>query len=140
MPPITESHVTDSIADALQYVACYHPVDFIAAMGEAFRREENPGARNAIGQILTNSRMCALGRRPICQDTGAANVFVKVGVQAVTDWTRPLQEIVDDAVQMMSRLVDDVMGDATESISPPTLPILAVDEVEALLDRAERVS
>ena len=99
MPPITESHVTDSIADALQYVACYHPVDFIAAMGEAFRREENPGARNAIGQILTNSRMCALGRRPICQDTGAANVFVKVGVQAVTDWTRPLQDIVDDAVR-----------------------------------------
>lgn len=99
MPPVTEAHLTDSIADALQFVACYHPTDFIAAMGEAYRREASPGARNAIGQILTNSRMCALGRRPICQDTGVANIFVRVGVQAVTDWRRPLQDIVDDAVR-----------------------------------------
>ncbi|MCF7700834.1 fumarate hydratase [Loktanella sp. M215] len=99
MPPITEAHLTDSIADALQFVACYHPVDFITAMGEAYRREESPGAKNAIGQILTNSRMCALWQRPICQDTGTANVFITVGVQAVTDWQRPLQDIVDDAVR-----------------------------------------
>ena len=96
---ITEAHVTDSIADALQFIACYHPTDFIEAMADAYAREEAPGARNAIGQILTNSRMCALGRRPICQDTGTANVFVRVGVEAVTDWRRPLQEIVDDAVR-----------------------------------------
>ncbi|SEO06279.1 fumarate hydratase [Palleronia pelagia] len=99
MPPITEAHVTDSIADALQYVACYHPVDFIEAMSDAYAREESAGARNAIGQILTNSRMCALGRRPICQDTGSANIFVEVGVEAVTSWKRPLQDIVDDAVR-----------------------------------------
>ena len=99
MPPITEAHVTDSIADALQFVACYHPTDFITAMADAYTREEAPGAKNAIAQILTNSRMCALGKRPICQDTGVANVFVKLGVQAVTDWKRPLQDIVDDAVR-----------------------------------------
>jgi fumarate hydratase class I len=99
MPPITEAHVTDSIADALQFVACYHPVDFIEAMTDAYNREQAQGARNAIGQILINSRMCALGKRPICQDTGTANVFLRIGVQAVTDWTRPLQDIVDDAVR-----------------------------------------
>ncbi|KQI68781.1 fumarate hydratase [Loktanella sp. 3ANDIMAR09] len=99
MPPITEAHVIDSIADALQFVACYHPTDFITAMADAYEREEAPGARNAIAQILTNSRMCALGKRPICQDTGVANVFVKLGVQAATDWKRPLQDIVDDAVR-----------------------------------------
>ncbi|SMX40914.1 fumarate hydratase [Maliponia aquimaris] len=99
MPAITEAHVTDSIADALQYVACYHPADFIAAMGEAYQREENPGARNAIGQILANSRMCALRHRPICQDTGIANVFLEIGVEARLDWKRPLQDIVDDAVR-----------------------------------------
>ena len=96
---ITEAHVTDSLADALKFIACYHPTDFIEAMADAYAREEAPGARNAIGQILTNSRMCAMGRRPICQDTGTANVFVKVGVEARTDWTRSLQEIVDEAVR-----------------------------------------
>ncbi|SEM34957.1 fumarase, class I, homodimeric [Roseovarius azorensis] len=99
MTVITEDHVIESIADALQFVACYHPPDFISAMAEAYHREESPGARNAIGQILINSRMCALGHRPICQDTGTANVFVSVGVEAKLDWRRPLQEIVDDAVR-----------------------------------------
>ncbi|MCA8881645.1 MAG: fumarate hydratase [Rhodobacteraceae bacterium] len=104
MPRITEDHVIDSIADALQFVACYHPVDFIRAMADAYEREESPGARNAIGQILTNSRMCALGHRPICQDTGVANVFFEIGVEADLAWTRPLQEIVDEAVRRAYRL------------------------------------
>lgn len=97
--PITESHVIDSIAEALQFVAVYHPADFIAAMARAHAREESPAARDAIAQILVNSRMCALGQRPICQDTGVANVFVDIGVQARLDWQRPLQDIVDDAVR-----------------------------------------
>ncbi|TBN38337.1 fumarate hydratase [Paracoccus subflavus] len=99
MKPITESHVIDSIAEALQFIACYHPPDFVAAMAAAHAREESPAARDAIAQILVNSRMCALGQRPICQDTGVANVFVDIGVQARLDWQRPLQEIVDDAVR-----------------------------------------
>ncbi|MCE0506567.1 fumarate hydratase [Roseivivax sp. GX 12232] len=94
--PITEEHVAQSVAEALQYISYYHPPDFIAAMSEAYAREENPGAKQAIGQILTNSRMCALGHRPICQDTGSVNVFVDIGVEAELAWTRPLQEIVDE--------------------------------------------
>ncbi|MCB1469239.1 MAG: fumarate hydratase [Rhizobiaceae bacterium] len=104
MPEISEDHLVDSIADALQFVACYHPPDFIRAMAQAYAREENAGAKNAIAQILANSRMCALGRRPICQDTGVANVFVRIGVEARLGWKRPLQAIVDDAVRRAYRL------------------------------------
>ncbi|MAY61677.1 MAG: fumarate hydratase [Rhizobiales bacterium] len=104
MPEITEDHLVDSIAEALQFVACYHPPDFVRAMAHAYDREGNPGAKNAIAQILANSRMCALGHRPICQDTGVANVFVKIGVQARLGWMRPLQEIVDEAVRRAYRL------------------------------------
>lgn len=104
MSPITEDHVTDSIADALQFVACYHPPDFVRAMATAHERERGEGARDAIAQILANSRLCAIGHRPICQDTGVANVFVEVGVEAPIAWRRPLQEIVDDAVRRAYRL------------------------------------
>lgn len=99
MGVITEQHVIDSVAEALQFIACYHPPDFISAMSAAHAREESPAARDAIGQILVNSRMCALGRRPICQDTGVANLIVQIGVQARLEWHRPLQEIVDDGVR-----------------------------------------
>ncbi|MFD0859048.1 FumA C-terminus/TtdB family hydratase beta subunit [Roseovarius aquimarinus] len=97
--PITEADLIASIADALQYISYYHPPDFIAAMADAYAREQSPSAKAAIGQILTNSYMCAMGHRPICQDTGTVNVFVEVGVEAWTDWTRPLQDMVDDAVR-----------------------------------------
>ena len=96
---ITEAHLVDSIADALQYISYYHPPDFITAMADAYNREQSPSAKAAIAQILINSRMCAIGHRPICQDTGVANVFVEVGVEARTDWTRPLQDMIDDAVR-----------------------------------------
>jgi tartrate dehydratase alpha subunit/fumarate hydratase class I-like protein len=102
MPPITEEHVVDSIADALQFIACYHPPDFVAAMREAHKREESPGARNAIAQILVNSRLCALGHRPICQDTGVANITVEIGVEAPIAWKRPLQAIADEATAIPS--------------------------------------
>lgn len=97
--PITEDHMIQSIADALQFVSYYHPPDFIAAMAAAYEREESDQARKAMAQILINARMCALGHRPICQDTGTANVFVQVGVQARLDWQRSLQEIVDEGVR-----------------------------------------
>ncbi|HEY0563217.1 MAG TPA: fumarate hydratase [Methylophilus sp.] len=69
-----------SIADALQYISYYHPEDYIHALGEAYKREESPAAKDAIAQILTNSRMCAEGKRPLCQDTGIVVAFVKVGM------------------------------------------------------------
>lgn len=100
MGEITEDHVIDSVAEALQYVSYFHPPDFSHAM--AHEREESPGARNTIAQILVNSRMPALGRRPICQDTGTANIFVKVGTRAKLAPRRSLQDIVDDAVRRAS--------------------------------------
>lgn len=107
MSRITEAHVITSIADALQYISYYHPPDFIRAMAAAWAQEKSPAARNAMGQILANSRMAALGRRPICQDTGVANITARIGVRAPLEWDRPLQEIVDDAVRIAYRNDDN---------------------------------
>ncbi|NHF74469.1 fumarate hydratase [Paracoccus xiamenensis] len=107
MPAITEDHVTDSVADALQFISYYHPADFIRAMANAWRTEQSAAARDAMAQILVNSRMAALGRRPICQDTGVVNVTARIGVQAQLDWRRPLQDIVDDAVRRAYRNSDN---------------------------------
>lgn len=99
MAAITEDHLIDSIADALQFISFYHPRDFVQAMTRAWETEQSPAAKGAIAQILVNSRMAAMGRRPLCQDTGVANVHIAIGVQARLDWHRPLQEIVDVAVR-----------------------------------------
>src|SRR3954471_4104339 len=80
MTTIKQNDLIQSVADALQYISYYHPVDFIQALGEAYYAEESPAAKDAIAQILTNSRMCAEGHRPICQDTGIVVAFVKVGM------------------------------------------------------------
>jgi len=77
MTVICEEDVIASVADALQYISYYHTPDFIQAMGRAYTCEQSPAARDAIAQILTNSRMCAEGHRPLCQDTGIVVVFVK---------------------------------------------------------------
>ncbi|MEK8049088.1 fumarate hydratase [Ideonella sp. DXS22W] len=77
---IRQQDLIDSIAAALQYISYYHPADYIAHLARAYEREESAAAKDAIAQILTNSRMCAEGRRPICQDTGIVNVFLKVGM------------------------------------------------------------
>ncbi len=101
---IREDDLINSIAEAFQYISYYHPPDFIRAMAAAWEVEENPGAKAAMAQILVNSRMCALGRRPICQDTGTANVAIEIGAEARIDSTRPLQDIVDDAVRKAYKL------------------------------------
>ncbi len=101
---ILEADLITSIAHALQYISYYHSPDFITAMADAHAREESPSAKAAIAQILINSRMCAIGHRPICQDTGTVNVFVEVGVEARTDWTRAIQDMVDDAVRQAWQL------------------------------------
>lgn len=77
---IRRADLVQSVADALQYISYYHPRDFIEQMARAYAAEESPAAKDAIAQILTNSRMCAEGRRPICQDTGIVNVFVRAGM------------------------------------------------------------
>lgn len=107
MAVILEHDLQQSIADALQFISYYHPPDFIRHMAVAYAREGSAAARNAIAQILRNSRMCALGKRPICQDTGVANIFLKVGMGARIDSTRSLQDIVDDAVRDAYRAEDN---------------------------------
>ena len=99
MTTITEDDLVASIAEALQFISSNHPADYIENLVEAWRREESPAARDAIGQILTNSRMALLGRRPICQDTGTAQIFMKVGLGAGIQSQRSLQEIADEAVR-----------------------------------------
>ena len=85
MTTIKQADFIQSIADALQYISYYHPADYIQALGEAYKLEQSPAAKDAIAQILTNSRMCAEGKRPICQDTGIVVAFVKVGMQVKWD-------------------------------------------------------
>jgi len=80
MSTIRQSDLIESVADALQFISYYHPLDYIEALGRAYQAEESPAARDAIAQILTNSRMCAEGRRPICQDTGIVVAFLKIGM------------------------------------------------------------
>jgi fumarate hydratase, class I len=99
MAVIREHDLIQSIADAFQYISYYHPLDYIQALGKAWEHEEGPAARDAIAQILTNSRMCAEGHRPICQDTGIAVVFLKVGMNLQWDATRSVQEMVDEGVR-----------------------------------------
>ena len=99
MVVIKEDDLIESVADALQYISYYHPMDYIRALGEAYEAEQGPAAKDAIAQILTNSRMCAEGHRPICQDTGIVNVFVKWGMNCRLDTTRSLQDVVDEGVR-----------------------------------------
>lgn len=99
MTVIRQDDLIQSVADAFQYISYYHPLDYITALGKAWEREENPAAKDAIAQILTNSRMCAEGHRPICQDTGIAVVFIKIGMNVRWDATLSLQEMIDEGVR-----------------------------------------
>lgn len=99
MRTIKKDDFIDSIADSLQFISYYHPVDFVKAMHAAYLREENKAAKDAIGQILINSRMAAIGHRPICQDTGIVTAFVKIGMQCRLDTDITVQEMVDEGVR-----------------------------------------
>ena len=96
---IREADLIESVTDALQYISYYHPMDYIRALGAAYEAEQGPAAKDAIAQILTNSRMCAEGHRPICQDTGIVNVFVKWGQDCRLDSAKSLQDVVDEGVR-----------------------------------------
>ena len=99
MVTIREADLIDSVADALQYISYYHPMDYIRALGVAYDAEQGPAAKDAIAQILTNSRMCAEGHRPICQDTGIVNVFIAWGQNCRLDSKLSMQEVVDEGVR-----------------------------------------
>jgi fumarate hydratase class I len=99
MVTIREADLVESIADALQYISYFHPMDYIRALAAAWEREENPAAKDAMAQVLANSRMCAEGHRPICQDTGIVNVFLKWGQNCRLESDKSLQDVVDEGVR-----------------------------------------
>ena len=100
MRTIRQDDLIASVADALQYISYYHPVDYIEALGEAYAAEASPAAKDAIAQILTNSRMCAEGHRPLCQDTGIVVAFVRVGMDVRWEGaTMPVTEMVNEGVR-----------------------------------------
>ncbi len=109
MTTIAQNDFIQSIADALQHISYYHPLDYIHALADAYDREQGPAAKDAIAQILTNSRMCAEGHRPICQDTGIVVVFLKVGMDVRWDTTMSIQEMVDEGVRRAYLQPDNVL-------------------------------
>ncbi|MET0517555.1 MAG: fumarate hydratase [Burkholderiaceae bacterium] len=97
---IRYNDLVDSVAAALQYISYYHPADYIAHLARAYEREQSPAAKDAIAQILTNSKMCAEGRRPICQDTGIVNVFLKIGMEVrFADFPGSIEDAVNEGVR-----------------------------------------
>ena len=110
MAVIKQDDLIQSVADALQYISYYHPLDFIQAVHQAYEREESPAARDAMAQILINSRMCATGHRPICQDTGIVTVFVKVGMDVRWDGaTMGLDDMINEGVRRAYQLPENVL-------------------------------
>jgi fumarate hydratase, class I len=109
MTVIRQDDLIQSVADALQYISYYHPKDFIDAMAAAYEREENPAAKDAIAQILINSRMCAMGHRPICQDTGIVTVFVHVGMNVRWEAEMSLDDMINEGVRRAYQLPDNVL-------------------------------
>ncbi|MEO8752204.1 MAG: fumarate hydratase, partial [Casimicrobiaceae bacterium] len=99
MATITEQDFIESIADALQYISYFHPVDYIRNLARAYELEQAPAAKDAMAQILINSRMCAEGHRPICQDTGIVNVFLKVGMNVRWDAGMSVEDMVNEGVR-----------------------------------------
>ena len=99
MTVIKQDDLIQSIADALQFISYYHPTDFIRAMRGAWEREESPAAKAALTQVLVNSRMCAIGKRPICQDTGIVNVLISVGMDVQWDADMAFEDMINEGVR-----------------------------------------
>ena len=99
MTTIKQTDLIESVADALQFISYYHPIDFIRAVNEAYEKEESKAAKDAMAQILINSRMCAEGHRPICQDTGIVTVFIKVGMDVQWDAELSVEDIINEGVR-----------------------------------------
>lgn len=138
MTTIHKDDLIDSIADALQYISYYHPKDFVDAMADAYEREDSKAAKDAIAQILINSRMCAEGKRPICQDTGIVTCFIKLGMDVKFDTDMSLQEMVDEGTRrayghpdnvLRKSVLDDPHGQRlnTKDNTPAVLHVEMVD-------------
>ena len=111
MTTIQQEDFIASVADALQYISYYHPADFIHALADAYQQEQSPAAKDAIAQILTNSRMCAEGKRPLCQDTGIVVAFVKVGMNVRFESALTLEQMVNEGVKREPRQTDRDAGE-----------------------------
>ncbi len=109
MTLIRNEDVIQSIADALQYISYYHPLDFVKAVNEAYEKEESPAAKDAMAQILINSRLCAEGKRPICQDTGIVTVFLKIGMGVSWEGDMSVAAMVNEGVRRAYLLPDNVL-------------------------------
>ncbi len=110
MTVIRQDDLIESVADALQFISYYHPVDFVQAVNQAYEREESPAAKDALAQILINSRMSATGRRPLCQDTGIVTVFVKIGMEV--SWkgsTMSVSDMINEGVRRAYTHPDNVL-------------------------------
>ena len=96
---ISKNDLIQSVADSLQHISYYHPLDYIQNLADAYEIEESPAAKDAIAQILINSRMCAEGRRPICQDTGIVTEFCKVGMDVQWETDQSFDEMINEGVR-----------------------------------------
>ncbi len=117
MTSIKKEDFIQSVADALQYISYYHPMDYITALGEAYEREKSPAAKDAMAQILMNSRMSAEGRRPICQDTGIVVVYVRVGMNVHWETDVGLEDMVNEGVHRAYTHPDNVLR--ASMVNPP---------------------
>jgi fumarate hydratase class I len=106
---IRQDDIIASVEDALQFISYYHPKDFIGAVYQAYLKEANPAAKDAMAQILVNSRMCAEGRRPICQDTGIVTAFVQVGMDVHIEGNMPLDDMINEGVRRAYKNADNVL-------------------------------
>ena len=109
MTLIRNEDLIQSVSDALQYISYYHPPDFIAALHGAWEKEKSPAARDALAQILVNSRLCAEGKRPICQDTGIVTVFLDIGMEVRWEGDMAVADMVNEGVRRAYRLPDNVL-------------------------------
>src|ERR687887_878297 len=138
MTLIRRADLVQSVADALQFISYYHPADYIRALGRAYEREQSPAAKDAIAQILANSRLCAEGHRPICQDTGIVNVFLKIGMGVRFDFDGALEDVVNQGVRrayldVQNPLRASILGDVIGSRKNTRDNTPAVIHVELVL-------
>ena len=120
MTVIREDDLICSVADALQFISYYHPEDYIRALGEAYEREQSPAARDAMAQILMNSRMCAEGHRPICQDTGIVVVYAEVGMDVRFETSMGFEDMINEGVRRAYTHPDNILR--ASIVSPPIGP------------------
>jgi len=134
---IREDDVVKSVADALQFISYYHPADYIRSLAAAYEKEESPAAKDAMAQILLNSRMAALGRRPICQDTGMVSAFMKVGMNVRFETNRSIADLINEGVK--HAYTDSIMVIFSRVAMPLTRDWLQCFETESHFRSASQI-